>query len=696
MKKELDREELKDVVISAYHGAKMDEQDKARIKENLLKKNKAHGRWKMSYKAVAGIVAVFVFVIVNVAIIGLNLKHEKQVENLTVDGTEENVQKNSLFNVGVGDVIFSMQVTPYVIERFSDGGYSTKIKNYTAQVVVREIAVTDSEETNTKLNNDNIITGSFDIQIVDEKGNVISSCALSTGATSEYGVSIDLDSESLLETFGKGDYSDMIIFRHPTGEENGQKRYLTSFYGVDENGMIFLYEVDEQLPQDVCAYSDFELMTSENFSMVVNEPGLWQDYCVFADKNIYIFYNFDVNEKKIKPYQVFEGADTGKDVDAALAALQINYDFLGFTGRIPLESEVIVETVINGNNETASVGYKQVDKDIATTREELLDYIENSVTNLSIYGFSSREELSDRLFVEPIDLFFVDKSKLQEEDIPPYKMIDGKLCYCYVYRGAPLGVSNRYVAQKIDDKNTDFYCKLSGVDSIEIVRVRMVLCDDGVWRAKEFERIDLVTQRDGVVEKILYTTQADMDNDGIDDYIVTSLQCSMDTDMNQEVETLLREWGALLYVKIYKGTGNDPQVAEGKYYGLECLWWHEYASARPGHGQVTLVQKDAKNYILVSTLTEMQDRGWYEYGVYDLSNPDVVVDEYQVEFVAREYVLSTEVSREDVVPEFRQRIESWFSDAILLVAIDYTYNITTDGNILTPEVYYDTVWGRKD
>ena len=92
----------------------------------------------------------------------------------------------------------------------------------------------------------------------------------------------------------------------------------------------------------------------------------------------------------------------------------------------------------------------------------------------------------------------------------------------------------------------------------------------------------------------------------------------------------------------------------------------------------------------------MQDRGWYEYGVYDLSNTDVVVDEYQVEFVARENVLSTEVSREEVVPEFRQRIESWLNDAILLVAIDYTYNVTTDGNVLNPEVYYDEVWGRKD
>lgn len=491
MKKKLqepDREEFMDIVKSAYHGAKMDEKDREQIKERLLKKNQERGRRRISYKVMAAVAAVLVFVAANAVIIGLNLKHGNVVESPVNDNSE-----NTMANVKEGDTIYSMGVRSYVLESYGEG-YSISSKKYTAQVVFAKMAVTDSKSQNDKLNNDSKITGSFLIQIVDENGNVTSSCPLSTGAASEYGVSLNLDEESLGEYFfyARETYAndDMVIFRYPVEEVNGQKRYLTSFYGVDVDGNIFLYEVDDSIPQKVRSGSNFELITGENFSGVANEPGLWQDY----DKNRYIFYNFDVDEQKIKLYQYYEGPNSGEDVNAALFALQIKYDILNFSWKMPLESEEIVETVIKGTVQEAESGYQQIDTNIAESEEEFLDYIENSVVSLKAYGYQNREELRQKLFVEPVDLSYVDQSRLLMDHVTRFKMIDGKLCFMYFYDGVPWSLGNQYVAQKVDEKTTDFYCRLNGVAGIGIARVRMVL-EEGVWRAEEFEEIVPKTQR---------------------------------------------------------------------------------------------------------------------------------------------------------------------------------------------------------
>lgn len=516
-----------DIVKSAYHGAKMEEKDREQIKERLLKKNQERGRRQISYKVMAAAAAFLVFVAVNVVIIGMNLKHGTVVENPVNDNSE-----NTMENVKEGDVIYSMRVGSYVFE--SDGeGYSYRGEKYTAQVVFAKMA-------DDKLNNDSKITGSFLIQIVDENGNVISSCPLSTGATTEYGVSLNLDEESLDEYFfyAKETYAndDMVIFRYPLEEKNGQKRYLTSFYGVDVDGSIFLYGVDDSIPQKVRSGSNFELITSENFSKVVNEPGLWQDY----DKNRYIFYNFDVDEQKIKLYQYYEGTNSGEDVDAALFALQIKYDILNFSWRMPLESEEIVETVIKGTVQEAESGYQQIDTNIAGSEEEFLDYIENSVVSLEAYGYQNREELRQKLFVEPVDLSHVDQSRLLTDYVTRFKMIDGKLCFIYFYGGVPWSVGNQYVAQKVDEKTTDFYCRLNGVASIGIARVRMVL-KDGIWRAERFEEIVPKSQRGKSTAKSDDTLLEDCVNDWARSFCKRDGESIAEISSIEAIESLMKE-----------------------------------------------------------------------------------------------------------------------------------------------------------
>lgn len=947
---EPDREEFMDIVKSAYHGTKMDEKDREQIKERLLRKNQERGRRRISYKAMAAVAAFLVFVAANAVIIGLNLKHGNVVENPADDNSENTVKnqekQDDLANVREGDVIYSMRVNSYVFESYGEG-YSYRSKKYTAQVVFAKMEVTDSKSQNDKLNNDSRITGSFLIQIVDENGNVISSCPLSTGATSEYGVSLNLDEESLGEYFfyAKETYAndDMVIFRYPVEEKNGRKCYLTSFYGVDVNGNIFLYEVDDNIPQEVRSGSNFELITGENFSQVVNEPGLWQDYLVLDDKNQYIFYNFDVDEQKIKLYQYYEGTNSGEDVDAALLALQIKYDILHFSGRIPLESEEIVETVIKGTVQEAESGYQQVNRNIAGSEEEFLDYIENSVVSLESYGYKNREELRQKLFVEPIDLSHVDRTRLLMDNVTHFKMIDGKLCFMYFYGGVPWSVGNKYVAQKVDEKTTDFYCRLNGVAGIGIARVRMVLEEDGVWRAEEFEEIVPKTQRakkdlsfdetlvkmyvegwakkfcerdgeaiaeicskemigslmkenllsvagngyelgqsspwpwnpetdyrildyneshasilyyaqtsephvtvwrqeitysvengkfivkgqsidyldnivtqeefyaaypegiinetgmdylktglsddlirnaesnrnsepycylydpessaryllnilnnenkvtvsswangnEGIVhvtfsfhemggmvtvtmkqmeedgiwlpqtaegyaqkdhaikEKILYKVQADVDHDGIKDYIVTSTQIHSDKDEDRTLEELLNA-SVLLYVRIYKGREHH-EVGEEKFYEMDCIWQKEFAAARPGNGQIMLVEKDGKNYILTSSINEQQGFGDYSYQVFSLAQPSEYLDEYSVSFTFSGSGVSSHMSykeRGEVVPEFRKKIENWFDKAVLIVSIDINedsqYYISTYEKVLAPKDYYDNVWKRMD
>lgn len=72
------------------------------------------------------------------------------------------------------------------------------------------------------------------------------------------------------------------------------------------------------------------------------------------------------------------------------------------------------------------------------------------------------------------------------------------------------------------------------------------------------------------------------------------------------------------------------------------------------------------------------------------------VDEYFVSFIFEQREESGR-KRKEAVPEFREHIEEWFDDAVLIVSMDInTIYISVGKNIYNPQIYYDAVWERED
>lgn len=84
---EILREEFQAQVTDAYNGVSLDADTKAKYKQKIFAKAKKVDARNKYFKVAAVIVACFVFVAVNIAIITLNMKHGRPAEEVT-DGTE--------------------------------------------------------------------------------------------------------------------------------------------------------------------------------------------------------------------------------------------------------------------------------------------------------------------------------------------------------------------------------------------------------------------------------------------------------------------------------------------------------------------------------------------------------------------------------------------------------------------------------
>lgn len=592
----IQRAELQTEVTDAYHGVILDDENRKKIKENILIKSKKKSRTRLSYTIAAAAAVLVLFLGVNAFLIGLNLKHGNPVEDSTESGGEYTTEEQGNENA---EVIYTSQMYFYTYKGTGNGYYMESKKRFAVQIVLTEKAQGNTAEIDEKINNEEKATGKFEIRIYDENENMTGSIILATGATSEYGISLNLDEESLEEYFYIS--GDILAFRYPIGEENGQKRYLTSFYGIDKEGSIFRYDTSE-LPQNIRAEagSSFEIVVSDTFFSVANQSGLFYDYVIQGNESRLVIYNFNVEAKKIEIYRLFEGSASGDEIEMARRAFKIKYRFLH--GAIPVESQEMLEVVVDDQKNSVNIGYQQVDLQIASNEKEFLDYIENSVTSLSVLGLGSREELRKKFFEESVDLSFQTNDKeILPKNVPLLKQIDGKLGYCYVYHGVPWSIKNMAVSVNMDSGKKDVYFYGYSVDQCSLFRVGMVCDENGMWKAEELEQIEIISRRIVPQEEITVNIlREDMDGDGVDDYIVTSITGREDSE--QTYKEMLAS-GEMCYVRVYKGSA-DASGQEDNFDGKNVLWSMELNQARPGNGQVLLVRKDGKAYILTSKINE--------------------------------------------------------------------------------------------
>ncbi len=123
---------------------------------------------------------------------------------------------------------------------------------------------------------------------------------------------------------------------------------------------------------------------------------------------------------------------------------------------------------------------------------------------------------------------------------------------------------------------------------------------------------------------------------------------------------------------------------------------------RLGSRQISYAEIDGSHYMISTEIHEQMGDGYYVYEVYSLTEQELV-DSYEISFVTSGddfRARPTAKYRQEVVPEFQQRLEKWTDNAVLIVATDV--NERAENGIFVSSMtqsyaacyYYDLVWKR--
>lgn len=187
----------------------------------------------------------------------------------------------------------------------------------------------------------------------------------------------------------------------------------------------------------------------------------------------------------------------------------------------------------------------------------------------------------------------------------------------------------------------------------------------------------------------------DLTHDGIVDKIMFEITA---ISGNTEVESLLRA-SEVGHICVYRGLDEVGNYEEQPLWKSQDVAW-----ASHGNVQISVVEKNGEQYLLISEISEHQGEANYGYRVFSLDEQgqEVIRDAYEVAFaIAEEEV--TEADKEErnaTVPAFREKISIWFESAVLLVATDINTEQVIfvsdfeNGGYVSPEYYYQHVWSR--
>ena len=131
-------------------------------------------------------------------------------------------------------------------------------------------------------------------------------------------------------------------------------------------------------------------------------------------------------------------------------------------------------------------------------------------------------------------------------------------------------------------------------------------------------------------EKVVNVLWADVTHDGVDDEIVTSVTY-WDEQENMTPEELLNK-NEICMVRVYDGNAtewiHDAQkyAAKDGYYTNGALWEQELALAHVANGQVFLVEREGKYYIMYHSPWSGQGVGAFRYQVFSMDETGTVYD----------------------------------------------------------------------
>lgn len=197
-------------------------------------------------------------------------------------------------------------------------------------------------------------------------------------------------------------------------------------------------------------------------------------------------------------------------------------------------------------------------------------------------------------------------------------------------------------------------------------------------------------KKNGDIRFQLYLTQADVTHDGIDDYIETCMYFPSETDFTQDFSQAIQNRigiaGAIVHV--YDGRDASPEELASP------IWSKEYSACHAGNGQVSLVYRDGKAYLLEGCLWQGQGFTGYGHSVISFGETGLqyTKEEYSLQFYETDYIRDEQVA---LVLDFKQQLEPWFEGAKLIVATDVSLNeqlVSMPEKEYVPTDYYDTVW----
>lgn len=236
---------------------------------------------------------------------------------------------------------------------------------------------------------------------------------------------------------------------------------------------------------------------------------------------------------------------------------------------------------------------------------------------------------------------------------------------------------------------------------------------------EEETTIKVIDTSNADYEVIAYEKEIDMTADGVLDRIIFVINVTEEyKDLSDIYEILSMPFVGR--VKLYDG------VSE------EVIWEsRNISSDRIGNHQISLITKDGANYLMAGQTHEQMGDGNYYYRVLsfegfkpDLNKEEVdgeevnggsqntsnwlvdelqIVDTYRVSFVLEDACLRlfpNMLLRGEAVPDYREHIEKWISDAELIVATDvmmeHPNNImfSTSEEKVGADTYYNLVWER--
>ena len=198
----------------------------------------------------------------------------------------------------------------------------------------------------------------------------------------------------------------------------------------------------------------------------------------------------------------------------------------------------------------------------------------------------------------------------------------------------------------------------------------------------------------GYNRKTINLQTADVTHDGTEDYIRTVIWTPSGSEAKTTQEML--DNAGIGYVEVFDGRKDyDPENTVAT-----PIWEQEFASARPGNVQVSLVHRDGKDYLLLSDMEALQGTFSFRYEVLSLDNlgREYIVEQESLHFdnhTQENQSLTTEQKQQ--LEAFKEHVSAWFEDAALVVAADISNReqiVSTPQMTYRPEDYYDIIWSE--